>query len=222
MWTDGSVPDADDISDGYAAKYEGPNPCPANQTVGCDHQFLYFGADRVAVNGSKDFGFWFFKSEVSLNANGTFNGKHTVGDILLLGTFTGGGATTNIRIFSWVGSGGNTNGSLNTQGAFGDCVPGAAGNDGCNTVSNTTIHSPWAYQSKISGSPADTIYSGGSMEGGVDLTALHLQGCFSTFVAETRSAPSIGAQLKDFLLGRFEACGSTLTTTPQDAADPAG
>jgi hypothetical protein len=208
MWTDGSVPDADDISDGYAIKYQGPN-------VG-DHEFLYFGADRVAVNGAKDFGFWFFKSPVSENADGTFTGVHTVGDILLLGTFTNGGAATTIRIFSWVGTGGDTNTVLQSGGNFGDCVPGGS-SDGCNTVNDTTETSPWDYQSKISGTPAKTMYAGAQMEGGVDLTSLGLEGCFSNFLAETRSAPSIGAQLKDFLLGKFESCGSTLTTTPSDA-----
>jgi hypothetical protein len=219
MYTNSSVPDADDINDGYAIKYQGSNPCQPGQTVGCDHQFLYFGADRTAVNGSKDMGFWFFKSPVSLNPDGTFSGQHTVGDILLLGTFTGGGATTTIRIFKWVGTGGDTNGTLNTGGNFGDCVPGGS-SDGCNTVNNGTIKSPWAYQSKISGSPANTIYAGGAMEGGADLTSLNLSGCFSSFLVETRSSPSIGAQLKDFLLGKFEQCTSGLTTTPQDAANP--
>ena len=56
------------------------------------------------------------------------------------------------------------------------------------------------------------------MEGGVDLTALNLTGCFSSFLAETRSSPEIGAQLKDFLLGAFESCSSGLVTTPKDGA----
>ena len=209
MYTDGSVPDADDITDGFAAKYVDP-------AVG-GHEFLFFGADRTAVNGSKDMGFWFFKSPVSLNANGTFSGVHSVGDILLLGTFTQGGAATNVRVFSWVGSGGDTNGVLQSGGQFGDCVGGGDTSKGCNTVNNSTIHSPWPYQSKISGSPADTLYSGGFMEGGVDLTALGLEGCFSNFLVETRSSPEIGAQLKDFLIGKFEVCQSALSTTPADS-----
>src|SRR5690242_13075076 len=88
MYTNSSVPDADDITDGYAVKYQG--------SAAGAHQFLYFGADRTAVNGAKDMGFWFFKSQVSLNPDGTFSGQHTLGDILLLGTFTNGGAATTI------------------------------------------------------------------------------------------------------------------------------
>jgi hypothetical protein len=205
--SDGSVPDADDITDGFAAKYVDPAPG--------GHEFLFFGADRTAVNGSKDLGFWFFKSPVSLNPNGTFNGLHTVGDILLLTTFTQGGAATTIRVFSWVGSGGDTNDTLQSGGAFGDCIPGGSGN-GCATVNNSTIRSPWAYQSKISGSPANTLYAGALMEGGVDLTDIGLEGCFTNFLVETRSSPTVDSTLKDFLLGNFEVCRSELTTTPKD------
>jgi hypothetical protein len=208
MYTNSSVPDADDITDGFAAKYVDP--------AAGGHEFLFFGADRTAVNGAKDMGFWFFKSPVSLNPDGTFSGQHTLGDILLLGTFTQGGAASNIRVFSWVGAGGDTNGVLQSGGAFGDCIPGGSGS-GCNTVNNSTVKSPWPYQSKISGSPADTLYAGALMEGGVDLTALGLEGCFSNFLVETRSSPEIGAQLKDFLLGSFEVCQSELTTTPADS-----
>jgi hypothetical protein len=206
--SDGSVPDADDITDAFVAKYTGTD----------NHEYLFFGADRTAVNGSKDLGFWFFKSPVSLNDDGTFSGVHTVGDVLLLSTFTGGGATTTVRVFSWVGTGGNTNNTLESGGEFADCVGSTPAQtaSGCATVNNSTVQSPWAYQSKISGSPANTLYAGGLMEGGVDLTTLGLQGCFSNFLAETRSSPEIGSTLKDFLLGSFEVCQSELKTTPKD------
>jgi hypothetical protein len=220
-WTDSSVPDADEILDAYAIKFQG-------SAVGA-HQFLYFGADRFAVNGAKDMGFWFFQKSVQTKSDGTFvdetgaPAKHTNGDILLLGTFTQGGAVTTIRIFKWVGSGGS-DGSLNAEGNFGDCVPGSGSQDGCDTVSNTTVPSPWAYVGKSAVAP-NVIYGGGFMEGGVDLTALNLQGCFSSFMAETRSSPSLTAAQKDFTLGRFESCGATVVTTPKDGAGndiPAG
>ena len=53
------------------------------------------------------------------------------------------------------------------------------------------------------------IYGGGFMEGGIDLTALGLEGCFASFMAETRSSPSLTAAQKDFTIGRFESCGSS-------------
>ena len=40
-------------------------------------------------------------------------------------------------------------------------------------------------------------------EGGINLTELGLEGCFSTFLAETRSSPEITAVLKDFIDRRF-------------------
>ena len=65
---------------------------------------------------------------------------------------------------------------------------------------------------------AGSIYTGGLLEGGIDLTALELTGCFSSFMAETRSSPSISAQLKDFVLGTFESCGATITTQNHEMA----
>src|SRR5262249_36887471 len=62
MWSATSVPDADQLDDGYAIKYQ-------NASVAGGDQFLYFGADRFANNGAKDMGFWFFKNPVSLNAD---------------------------------------------------------------------------------------------------------------------------------------------------------
>jgi hypothetical protein len=97
--------------------------------------------------------------------------------------------------------------------SFADCVPGVSNDDGCGTVNNTTIKSPWAYVGKAT-SAADNILSGGFVEGGINLSNLGLAGCFSSFLAETRSSPSVDAQLKDFILGQFEACGSELSTTP--------
>ena len=60
------------------------------------------------------------------------------------------------------------------------------------------------------------ISAGGLMEGGVNLTSLGLEGCFASFMATTRSSPSLTADPKDFVLGNFESCGATLATTPQD------
>ena len=224
QWANTSVPDADQINDGYAIKFVDP----VAEADGKKHQFLYFGADRYATNGSKDFSFWFFQNPVNADASGDFlndaglPAEHKVNDILISGTFTQGGAVTTVRVFKWAGSGGDFNppsGTLNTGPVGPDCVPGGS-QDLCNTVNNTTINSPWTYVGKaaISSNP-QVMYNGAAMEGGIDLTAAGLQGCFSSFMATTRSAPSIGSQDKAFILGRFEACGSTLTTTPAGAAN---
>ncbi len=92
MWVNGSVPDKDNITNAYAAIY----------TV-ADSQFLFFGADRYANNGDANIGFWFFKNEITLNPDGSFNGVHAVGDILLLSAFTQGGGISTIQLYRWVG-----------------------------------------------------------------------------------------------------------------------
>jgi hypothetical protein len=212
---DGSVPPKDEITNAYAAKY-----------IVSGEQILYFGADRFAQNGSADFGFWFFRSPVSTNTDGTFSGTHvgtpsTPGDILILGTFTQGGATSNIRVFEWVGTGGNatSNGTVEgPTGAFGDCVPGSTNDQGCGTVNSGLVPVAWPYTP--SQGAAGSIPSGGFVEGGINLTDLGIPGCFSSFMAETRSSPSVDATLKDFVLGNFEACDSNLTTTPGTSATP--
>jgi hypothetical protein len=47
----------------------------------------------------------------------------------------------------------------------------------------------------------------------VDLTALGLGGCFSNFLAETRSSQSPTATLSDFVIGSFNTCRLDLPNT---------
>lgn len=220
--TTGGSPDKGEILNAYAAKALGSS----------GQELLYFGMDRWAVDGSTDIGFWFFRSPVvacpdpnNVTAcagvpNGSFVGNQTIGDILVLGTFTQGGATSNIRVFQWVGTGGNESGTIQgPDGTFGDCVPSGTSSNGCATVNDTTIEAPWSANYTFKGSAkSGWIPLGGFFEGGIDLTALNLAGCFSSFLAETRSSPEITAVLKDFALGQFESCGSTLTTSPGNGA----
>lgn len=79
-WKSGlnGIPDKDRILDAYAANYIDP---------ATKDQIIYFGADRYADNGDAYLGFWFFKSPVSIKDDGTFNGQHTPGDILVLVDF---------------------------------------------------------------------------------------------------------------------------------------
>ena len=105
-------------------------------------------------------------------------------------------------------------------GAFGDCVGAPANAAGCGTVNDQLIPVAWPYTP--SQGAAGSIPPGGFVEGGIDLSdpSLNLAGCFRSFMAETRSSPSVDATLKDFVLGNFEACDTTLTTTPGTAATP--
>ena len=223
--TSGSVPDKDEISDAYAAMFE---------NAGGD-QILYFGANRDANNGAADFGFWFLQSETQAGPAGTFidaNGDpavHTVGDILLLGTFTQGGAAVNIRAFVWDPANATINGVLTDPGiTLADCDLAAATDSGCGTVNapapDPGIASPWPYTAKFADpstvnphknqSKSNIFPSGSFFEGGINLSDFDLEGCFSSFLVETRSSPEIGAQLKDFVISNFESCEAALTTVP--------
>ena len=107
---------------------------------------------------------------------------------------------TTVRVFEWIGPAGST-AALIERGAFGDCDPGPV-TIMCATVNNTTIESPWPYDGK--NEPADDeIASGGFLEGGINLSDLGLEGCFSSFMATTRSSASLTADPKDFILGDF-------------------
>jgi len=221
--TSGASPDKAEILNAYAAKAIDDD----------DDQILYFGMDRYAVDGSTDIGFWFFQDEVVACPDamagdacdgvpdGEFAGEHLEDDILILGTFTQGGAASNIRVFKWVDEGGNEQENIEgPTGEFGDCFPTPGplmGDDGCATVNATSIEVPWTYTFKGS-AKSGWVPAGGFFEGGVNLTAAGLEGCFSSFLAETRSSPEVTAILKDFALGAFEACDTTVTTEPRDGA----
>src|SRR5262249_26967394 len=154
-------------------------------------QILYAGLDRFDNSGDATAGFWFFvnpigeSSNVSGNGTGPFTGTHHDGDLLLVSDFTVGGSVSTIKVFKWVGS--DSTGSL------------VALNNG-NPINGSTfaivnggpISVPWPYTNK---SGAHSPAAGEFLEEGVNLTALGLNSCFSTFLAETRSSQSPTATL---------------------------
>ena len=93
-WDVGNVPDKDDILHAFAALYD----IGGNDTI-------VFGLDRFANNGDAHAGFWFFQDEIGLNANGTFSGQRTVGDVFILSNFTSGGDLSTVSLYTWTGSG---------------------------------------------------------------------------------------------------------------------
>jgi len=223
LYSPGDVsPDKDSITDAYAAAYPArlcsnaasdsctvDGDCPAGGVCE-DHEVIYFGADRFSNGGDAQIGFWFFKNDVSLDPiagnTGTFSGVHSVGDLLVLSDFTQGGRISTIKVYEWVGAGGDTGGGvldLVVEGV--DCATTPGGDAVCGTVNPSSTPSPWPYIPKagVSGTfPAGSIY-----EAGLDLSRLGIEtGCFSSFLAETRSSQSVSAQLKDFALGAFESC----------------
>jgi len=146
---------------------------------------------------------------VTTNGGHPFTGTHTTGDILLVSDFTQGGSTSTIKVFEWVGD--DATGSLV---ALNNGNP--IGGSTFAIVNGGDITVPWSYVNKSkSHSPA----AGEFLEGGVNLTALGLQGCFSSFLAETRSSQSPTATLSDFVIGSFHTCEVQLPNTASVQAD---
>jgi hypothetical protein len=218
-WKDGAggLPDKDNLLHSFAARY----------TTSQNHQVLFFGSDRLDNSGDAQQGFWFFQNSIALGSNsvggGTgFTGVHKAGDVLVVTDFSNGGGTSTITVYAWDPTCTKTTGS--TAGACGDanlrikgtstsanCASAAANDQFCGIVNptNGTV-APWPYTDKSGNS---TYLQGEFFEGGVDLTALGLGGqCFASVAAETRSSTSPTAVLKDFTLGQFGKCGSSVTT----------
>src|SRR5262249_52415389 len=101
-----------------------------------------------------------------------------------------------IKVFRWTG-----------DDATGSLVALNNGNPiGGNTfavVNSGPISTPWSYTNK---SGQTQPAAGEFLEEGGDLTALGLQGWFSSFLAETRSSQSPTATLSDFVIGNFPLC----------------
>jgi hypothetical protein len=208
-------PDKDNVTNAYAAAYTNP----AN-----GHLIIYFGLDRHANNGSAQVGFWFFQNPVQLCTNpanqnnctvGTFvddtgaPAAHAVGDLLIQSNFSQGGVISTISVFEWVGSGGS-NGALDLLISAADCIPGTSGDLACGTVNQANTPAPWPFTPKFG--TAGVFPQGSFYEGGVDLTALLGNVCFSTFLAETRSSTPFDAVLKDFAgPAAFSTCGISVT-----------
>ncbi|HEX5015488.1 MAG TPA: DUF11 domain-containing protein [Candidatus Limnocylindrales bacterium] len=189
-WTDGSVPDKDDLLDGFAALYG---------------DVMYFGADRFANNGDSAIGFWFFKNGLSVNANGTFSPVHAIGDLFVVSHFENGGATSEIQLFEWVGSGGS-DGTLDLIATGAVCTNAPAADEACGIANDAATPAPWPYTPKAGS--AGTFPEFSFFEGGLDLSDV-FEGdvpCFSSFLVETRSSQEVTAQLKDFIAGDFNTC----------------
>ena len=178
---------------------------------------LYFFGDRVSINGDAQIGFWFFKQQVApIPATGKFSFAHSVGDLLILSNFTNGGGLSKIRVFEWVGTGGNAKGasqfdsltvSANANFAM---VNGAA--QPVPTYHDADSNKDWTYGST-------TYPKGAFFEGVIDLTTLRdLQGnpldaCFSSYLLETRNSQSITASLQDLAADNFDVTPATYTPT---------
>lgn len=223
-WKDGAggLPDKDNLLHSFAARY-----------TTNEGEVLYFGSDRYDNSGDAQQGFWFFQNEIKLTGttSGSFSGLHKEGDLLVVSDFSNGGTTSTITVYKWdpaCTKAGQTVGTPPNQKTCGDanllilatsnnanCASAAANDNFCGIVNPNTITMPWSFTDK-SGTANNGALNGEFYEGGVNLTALGLgDRCFASVASETRSSTSTTAVLKDFVLGGFGKCGSSVTTQQQ-------
>src|SRR5215510_2987582 len=215
-WKDGAggLPAKDNLLHSFAARYSLPSSatCPSGTASRCE--VLYFGSDRLDNSGDAQQGFWFFQNKISLvgSSSGTFSGLHKNGDLLVVSDFSVGGTTSTITVFEWNTActktgdvvGGKTCGDAN--------LLTLASSDNANTITM-----PWSFTDKT-GTPNNQALNGEFYEGGVNLSTLGLADrCFQSVASETRSSTSTTATLKDFILGKFGDCVTTVQTTPTAA-----
>jgi hypothetical protein len=223
QWKDGAggLPDKDNLLHTFAARY-----------TTSEGEVLFFGSDRYDNSGDAHQGFWFFQDKISLNGttSGTFNGLHREGDLLVVSNFSNGGTTSTITVYEWNPACTKTGQQVDLDGPGGNppltcgdanlLILASSANANClnpnpdtacgivNSQNGTTA--PWSYTDK---SGNNTYLQGEFFEGGVNLTALGLADRrFQSVASETRSSTSTTAVLKDFILGDFGQCGSSVTT----------
>jgi hypothetical protein len=196
----GGFPDKDDITNAYGAGY-----------LSNGDLLVYFGCDRFANNGDAYLAFWFFQDKVSLNPNGTLNGTHMVGDILVLVNFPQATkAKPTIAVARWNPDKPTAAKNLElldtgTQDS-GSASVCSSDDLACAITNLNPENSPWSYTPKSG--PANIFPYESFFEGGINLTQLlgGVTTCFSSFMAESRSSEQFTATLKDFVLGDFPVC----------------
>ena len=201
LWKNAKASQAkNDITHAFAAAYTAEN----------GDTLAYFGLNKWEADGNNFVGFWFLNQTVAPTGSGNapgspFTGAHSVGDILVLASYTNGGALADFDVYKWVGSGGNVNGTLQSVASGVPCTGAPVEDFACGATNGSTIDSPWPFTGR-DGEPGE-FPPGTFFEGGINLTELGLDtGCFSTFIAETRSSQSVDATLSDFANGQFSFC----------------
>lgn len=217
-------PDKNDLTNGYAAAYQS-----GGNTI------VYFGTDRFSNVGDATLGFWFFRGTVTANPDGTFTGTHTDGDgingggdaLVLVNYPQGANAAPEIQVLYWEtsctkaannnpqpGQCADVNLLLKAKATAAACSAAVPNQDFCALTNTGQVDSPWDYTPK-SGTdgffPAESFY-----EGGINLSVLGGDSCFSSFMAESRSSKEYNATLKDFVLSDFELCSVAIVKNCTD------
>ena len=183
------------------------------------HLLIYAGYERFANSGAGDIGIWLLQDPtVNCTAPVTttsFNGTHTVGDLLFTAEFSTGGAVTTLNAFEWVGTGGNINGVLTNVTSTGanDCTTAAITANFCARSNSSPITTPWPVQDKTSA--PNTLATSEFFDIGIDLTGLLGSNppCINRFLFDSRASPSPTADLHDFAVGSLSTCPKATIST---------
>lgn len=191
---------------------------------------IFFGSEVSAPEGNRNMGVWLLK-DPSVNCSGVgntdFTGSHKDGDVFVVSAFTNGGAAANIDVYEWddttpADNDADNGGVLVKKAGFSNVVCGSASatTDLACAIANTDgdkseevafeVNPPWDAPDKDGGNLNEAQF----MEGGVNLTELGIEGCFPTFLANSRSSQETGSTLHDFARSSFQQCGASLQTTP--------
>lgn len=217
--TANNVNDKIDVLNAYATVYADPDT---------GHIVLYFGQEVASNEGTKNVGFWFLKDAavgcVAGAKASSFTGNHSDGDLLIVSEFTNGGVVSTVQAYKWEGG---ADGFLNPTPIASGAECSGSGQDICARVNTQALLAgtdlPWLTKTKTS-KPIDPDYRGAQdldtsefFEGGIDLTANNVEGCFTRYLADTRSSTSLTATIFDYVLGDFSICRISVDKTCQKA-----
>ncbi|MDX1544197.1 MAG: hypothetical protein R3214_09645, partial [Christiangramia sp.] len=165
---------------------------------------IYFFGNRFSNEGATNIGFWFFKDDVNI-LDGSFEGEHEIGDLLVVAEISKGGTVGKIAAYEWRGgaaNGGNVPTSQKTLIKIVD-EDNPQPNLLAAVVNSTDASTPWDYQAK--GEPSPNIMPPITFfEGFINVAGLQLNNaCFSSFLVETRSSFSLTSILEDFVGSNF-------------------
>jgi hypothetical protein len=193
-------PAKDDVINTYAVAFRAPS---TKSPISAGDLIIYMGLERSVNNGDSNLGFWIFQDpNVSCTANGSnvqFTGVHTVGDILVQLTLTGGGAVSNFQVFEWTGNPSDDYENLHVLTAAAMCDGSGQLVCGVNNVASFTP--AW---------DTTALDSNEFFEMGLDITQLvgigNFNTCATTFLTDTRTSQTPTAALADFARGELSVC----------------
>lgn len=210
-YREGSVPPGNDFINSYAGAYTNPD----------NDLLLVCGVDRYQTNGNFAIGCWFFQDDVGPNTGpgeDDFHGEHKDGDVLITAEFGGQGLDA-VNVFFWQGD--DTTGTLvNVSGTLKDgnskvCSTINMNQEpACGEVNGSPIDIPWEPGSTYKSANGEQVPPGTFVEVIINLTELlngAEAGCFTTFMATSRSSATEQAELKEFAVDGFPLCGISVT-----------